>query len=203
MPPGCDAAPSCTFQHLRANGTAPKQRPGGFLEQPHIPRVLGRCLERRILPWRAWAPDGHLAVCYLPTQGLLQEIPALQHFLHTPRGCETWPDVVFLTCPASAAVAQHRDNRRSGAQLPSATPDRKMQWEKREPEPNRACWPLISTEQTCPTGEAHTCQKGIAGFAPRHSKVKYQGSATKTQLQTLPETPWTMESVSPNLTSRV
>ena len=42
------------------------------------------------------------------TQGLLQEIPALQHFLHTPRGRETLlekPDVVFRARPASAPMA--------------------------------------------------------------------------------------------------
>lgn len=42
------------------------------------------------------------------TQGLLQEIPALQHFLHAPRGRETSlekPDVVFRARPASAPTA--------------------------------------------------------------------------------------------------
>lgn len=52
-----------------------------------------------------------MGTALLPTtQGLLQEIPALQHFLHTPRGCETLlekPDVVFRARPASAPVAQH------------------------------------------------------------------------------------------------
>lgn len=42
------------------------------------------------------------------TQGLLQEIPALQHFMHTPRGRETSlgnPDAVFRARPASAPMA--------------------------------------------------------------------------------------------------
>lgn len=131
-----------------------------------------------------WAPRCLLAA----TQGLLQEIPALQHFLHTPRGPETSPDVVFLACPASAPMAQHRDNRRSawvpagsGAQHPSAISGGKRRWEKRAPEPSKAPWPLISTDQTCPTGEAQrgsNLPEGNCWFSPSERRVTPQGRAT-------------------------
>lgn len=131
-----------------------------------------------------WAPCCLLAA----TQGLLQEIPALQHFLHTPRGPETSPAVVFLACPASAPMAQHRDNRRSawvpagsGAQHPSAIPGGKRRWEKRAPEPSKAPWPLISTDQTCPTGEAQrgsNLPEGNCWFSPSERRVTPQGRAT-------------------------
>lgn len=59
------------------------------------------------------------------TQGLLQEIPALQHCLHTPRGCETSPekpDVAFRARPASAPMASHPAElpAGSGTEHPSA-----------------------------------------------------------------------------------
>lgn len=71
------------------------------------------------------------ALCCLSpaTPGLLQEIPALQHFLHTPRGRETSADVVFPACPASAPMAQHRDNWRS-ARAPAGSGPQQSQEEK-------------------------------------------------------------------------
>lgn len=185
---------------------------------PHplcCPRVLGRCLERRSLPLCAWvgAPDGHLAVCYQPPRACCKKsLPCNISCTHLEavKPGQTWfsspaqPQLPWLNTGTTRGAPAG-----SGAQHPSAIPDRKMQWEK----PNRARWPLISTEQTCPTGEAQrgsSLPEGNCWFSLSEGRVTVQGkapgngsTATKTQLQTLPKTPQPTKSVSPNLTSRV
>lgn len=150
--------------------------PGPAKDPLSCPRVSGRRWERRSLLWCAWvgAPDGHLAVCYLPPRACCKKsLPCNISCTHLEavKPGQTWfslpaqPQLPWLNTGITGGAP--RVPAGSGAQHPSATPGRKTQWEKREPEPNKAGWPLIPTEQTCPTGEAQTCQKGIAGFPPR------------------------------------
>lgn len=187
----------CTFLHLPASrgkcNCSKKETwriPGPAPHPLHCPRFWEGARRGGASPpvcvggGSRWAP-----CCLLPaTQGLLQEIPALQHFLHTPRGRETSPDVVFLACPASPPMAQHQDNWKSAwvptgssAQHPSAIPGRKTRWEKRAPESSKAPWPLISTDQTCPTGEAqkgNNLLEGNCWFSPSERRVTPRSRAT-------------------------
>lgn len=100
---------------------------------------------------------------------------------------QTW---VLPACPAPAPMAQHRDNRSRERRPAPLSHPKKTWWEK--PELNKARCPLISTEQTCPTGEARR--------GSNLPKVKHGSTATKTQLQTLPN-PQPTKPVSPKLRS--
>lgn len=141
-----------------------------------------------------WAP-----CCLLPaTQGLLQEIPALQHFLHTPRGPETSPDVVF---PASAPVAQHRDNGRSarGARrerrpAPFSHPRQEKTVGKERTRTQQSLMAPDFHRTNLPhrrgTKREQPARRELLVFAlGEEGDTPRQSTAPKTQLQTLPKHP--------------
>lgn len=127
-----------------------------------------------------WAP-----CCLLPaTQGLLQEIPALQHFLHTPRGRETWPDVVFPACPAPAPMAQHRDNRRSapGARrerrpAPLSHPRQENTVGKTRARAQQSRMAYDSHRTNLPHRRGTNLPEGNCWFSPSERRVTLQGKA--------------------------
>lgn len=150
--------------------------PGPATHPLSCPRVSGRCQGRRSLPWCAWvrAPDGHLAVCYLPPRACCKKsLPCNISCTHLEavKPGQTWfslpaqPQLPWLNtgttggapgCPQGAAPStpqpSQAEKRGGKSQSLSLTKPDGLWFPQNKPAPQAR------------HKEGATCQKGIAGF---------------------------------------